>query len=646
MNRRFQQGAGLLAAFFLLGLLGFIHAMQPAKLAATELSERLATQHLQRAAEALLARAANDDNRPGSLPCPDLLTQSSAMGNVPGDGKADLLTRNQCPSPLGLLPWATLALPQAHDRQGNSLWYLLAAALTDDDSSQPLHASTSTQLQFGAESDIAALILAPGPPRAGQRRPGFDPAHYLEGDLIDEGGHRRYQPHPDSNDRILAISRQALQHAVGQRVAQQVRHCLQTHAKRRGNYPWPAALGNTLAEGESGRRFGQIPLTQPSAGLADEIRRADDALHRSRPPNPQAQAISVQLATIAELGDALSWHENLYNQITRSSQEISERAGLAQSQLSTLWQILDLAVANQRIARSEGSSLRNQGELVLSSLAALLDALARLGLDGQEWATGSTAHSGRDDNLSQQRLDAAQIAFNDALLRFKQVDTANPRPLQQALVPYAEALRTSTVDLPGELKIILEHALTANTEAMRGQQRRQSANEQLSATSKAVNTSQSPANSNAISDAWQDLNLALDALRLANAQQLQSAHSSTARAWPLSWASADCNFLLPASTSWWQNNQWRDDIFYQISDADTQQAGQLSSGQQTGLSLIVIAAGPPRAGQQRPSSLLADYLENDLAGPSRQGQARNPGAHLQGCPQPASNPDCNDLLAF
>ena len=64
------------------------------------------------------------------------------------------------------------------------------------------------------------------------------------------------------------------------------------------------------------------------------------------------------------------------------------------------------------------------------------------------------------------------------------------------------------------------------------------------------------------------------------------------------------------------------------------------------LPLIVIAAGPPRVGQQRPSALLSDYLENDLPDPSRQGQARTPNPRLQGCARPASNPDCNDLLAF
>jgi hypothetical protein len=275
-----------------------------------------------------------------------------------------------------------------------------------------------------------------------------------------------------------------------------------------------------------------------------------------------------------------------------------------------------------------------------------VDALDRLGLDGQAWASGNTATSGRADNLSRQKIQAAHSAFNDALLRFSQVDTANPRPLQQALVPYAQALQTSTVDLPEQLKTILEHALTANTQALRGQQQRLAASAQLSATSKAIHTSPSPTSNGVIAHAWQSLNQALDALQAANALQQQSAHSSTARAWPLSWASAQCDFLQLDSASWWHNNQWRDDIFYQISNPDAQQPGQLASGRHGMLPLIVIAAGPPRVGQQRPSALLSDYLENDLHDPSRQGQARTPNPRLQGCARPASNPDCNDLLAF
>ena len=65
------------------------------------------TRDLALAKETLIARAAADLSRPGSLPCPDRITDSSGLGNYPGDGKADMLVRNECPSSIGWLPWIT-----------------------------------------------------------------------------------------------------------------------------------------------------------------------------------------------------------------------------------------------------------------------------------------------------------------------------------------------------------------------------------------------------------------------------------------------------------------------------------------------------------------------------------------------------------
>lgn len=117
---------------------------------------------LQRAKEALIARAALDDNRPGSLPCPDLVT--NIAGNVPNDGNADMLAGNDCPSYIGRLPWRTLGLPDLRDASGERLWYALSPSFRDDDS---VAINSDTQGVITVEgasvaSGVVAIVFAPG----------------------------------------------------------------------------------------------------------------------------------------------------------------------------------------------------------------------------------------------------------------------------------------------------------------------------------------------------------------------------------------------------------------------------------------------------------------------------------------------------
>ena len=75
-NRHRQRGAALLlvsAALFSGGLGLVLH--EPAKIR----NDNRQMHILKIAKTALIARAATDDNRPGSLPCPDLATDSSGL---------------------------------------------------------------------------------------------------------------------------------------------------------------------------------------------------------------------------------------------------------------------------------------------------------------------------------------------------------------------------------------------------------------------------------------------------------------------------------------------------------------------------------------------------------------------------------------
>ena len=136
---------------------------------------------LAQAKEALIGRALNDDNLPGSLPCPD----------TDNNGSAELLSGNACPSYIGRLPWRTLRLPDLRDGSGERLWYALSPNFRDDDSVRPLNSDTLGMLSLddpsgnSIASNIIAVILAPGATLGGQVRGNANAntvTNYLEGD--------------------------------------------------------------------------------------------------------------------------------------------------------------------------------------------------------------------------------------------------------------------------------------------------------------------------------------------------------------------------------------------------------------------------------------------------------------------------------
>ena len=119
------------------------------------------------AKDALIGRAVSDDNRPGSLPCPD----------TDNDGSAELLAGNQCPRYLGRLPWRTLGLPDLRDANGERFWYALDANFRDDTSAQPINTDTrGSRIVYSGNNSTqltnlgAAILFAPGPPIGNQSR--------------------------------------------------------------------------------------------------------------------------------------------------------------------------------------------------------------------------------------------------------------------------------------------------------------------------------------------------------------------------------------------------------------------------------------------------------------------------------------------
>lgn len=173
--------------------------------------ERQATARaLGRAQEALLARA-GAAARTGTLPCPDL--------DLSGDGLSDAPCRMTGEGLVGWLPWRELGLPPLRDGSGALLWYAVAAgrvASVDGAAPGVLRIRGGT-----ADVEAAAVLIAPGPVLAGQRRArGVEATLVRNGSLEGENGWREqdagdrlFEAGPVSatfNDRLLAIPARAL----------------------------------------------------------------------------------------------------------------------------------------------------------------------------------------------------------------------------------------------------------------------------------------------------------------------------------------------------------------------------------------------------------------------------------------------------
>lgn len=223
--------------------------------------DKITADVLAQAKEALLGRALNDDNSPGSLPCPDLITNIGGT-NVPNDGIADLLSGNDCPSYIGRLPWKTLGLPDLRDGSNERLWYALSTNFRDDTSAQPLNGNTKgtlqvystdgATLQTQAGYRAVAVIFAPGSILGSQVRSTTteqnNAANYL--DTANSRNNASTGPFiagtksETFNDQLLFITTQNLMPLVEKRVAGELKQALANYKTSNGYYPWADLLPN------------------------------------------------------------------------------------------------------------------------------------------------------------------------------------------------------------------------------------------------------------------------------------------------------------------------------------------------------------------------------------------------------------------
>jgi hypothetical protein len=247
------------------------------------------------AKEALIARAVTDDNRPGSLPCPDL----------DDDGEAELFAGTACPSYIGRLPWKTLRVSDLRDASGERLWYALSSTYRDHPSAQPINSSTAGLLSVAGvqpAAGLVALVFAPGTVTGrggatqsrgctvgtdcdadlrctlGAATPKCNPANFLEfsGGVDNADGNDAYVSAPESesfNDRHIEITVDDIMWHVEKRAGRELGIKLRAHhdawqntlnvTNTKGFYPWAAPFNDpsTPSPGVNNTATGQLPLS-------------------------------------------------------------------------------------------------------------------------------------------------------------------------------------------------------------------------------------------------------------------------------------------------------------------------------------------------------------------------------------------------
>jgi hypothetical protein len=261
-----QRGAALIVMLALVGVVAGALMLQMGKAAADRSErDRITALALGRAVEALVARAATDGNRPGSLPCPD--TDNDGIPN--GGGICSGAPH------IGRLPWATLDLPDLRDGDGERLWYALSPAFRDDPGAGPaIHSDTAGELQVTGAAPVAnavAIVFAAGTSVGNQNRDAAGEntlANYLEDENAD--GDDTYENGPRSgtfNDQLLVLTADDLMPAVERRVAREAKVCLMKYAAANGGrFPWAAPLNSALYDDTAGTLAGRLPRIVNSSG--------------------------------------------------------------------------------------------------------------------------------------------------------------------------------------------------------------------------------------------------------------------------------------------------------------------------------------------------------------------------------------------
>lgn len=225
---------------------------------------------LAQAKQALIGRAAADQNRPGSLPCPDIDNDGILTLNV------DFFPGGVCASLIGRLPWRTLGLPDLRDDAGERLWYALSDLFSDNSAAGLLDSDTKGNRTVYRESsavtitaEAVAVIFAPGPILPGQLRDTVTNQNTANNYLDSTGGANNAaaagpyiaaQRSSTFNDKLLVITTADLMPPLERRVAREMLALLQSYRSTSACACYPWAANDFDDDSVIGRTRGMVPM--------------------------------------------------------------------------------------------------------------------------------------------------------------------------------------------------------------------------------------------------------------------------------------------------------------------------------------------------------------------------------------------------
>ena len=303
--------------------------------------DQITEQTLARGKDALIGWSITHAQSPGLMPFPDRNADSNY------DGRADCPTTAVTTSMLiGQLPWLEYPAPctdaggglseHLRDDSDHTLWLAVSRNLVYD-GAYPVINSQITSLTTDwltvvdanaavISNRVAAIVIAPGKPLAGQDRSNAaDADEYLDSLTIsatvysNADGDNTYIQAPASdtfNDHLLLITiddlMRATERAVSQRVAKDVRACFDAYsAASGGKLPWAAQLNPSASpnyDGDYTALIGRVP---------------DNTLNINMTPgvNDPAMATTWQPAgCFTTLGYWSNWREQVFYQLAPAYQ--------------------------------------------------------------------------------------------------------------------------------------------------------------------------------------------------------------------------------------------------------------------------------------------------------------------------------------
>jgi len=364
-----QSGIALIALLVLMVLAGGYAYYRSANIGSSRLQEssNLLLQ-LSQAKEALIAYAVIDATRPGRLLCPDMM----------GNGISPLLTRDDCDAYGGWLPWKTLDLTSASDGYGSNFHYRLSPLFGGDRTSPPLNSDTATSLRLDVpdpspSNDIAAIIIATRGPLDTRNADGDDYFYNGSSDL------------PDDNDLVIAVTRQELMAAVEQRIANEVRKCLEQHASSTDNpaqtYPWPSPLANAIFKGTAKSLFGMIPITQPGSNPDEVLKKSTSDLKTLKNTLESASTAAEQLAAVGQISEQAAYARALYDRLYITAADLEAKAKTTETSFYALDATIAAATIDSATFTENASTIPAAIDSALPSLTAFRESLSNSGLD-------------------------------------------------------------------------------------------------------------------------------------------------------------------------------------------------------------------------------------------------------------------------